>query len=146
MRLDLKLLSQCCGSTWQLEFAGPMHLQMGGPMMMNRGMTLAFTKKGVYRLGTQTGEIEGRRHGCEDRRARQPFAAGGDGRVRRQTRLLFVLGVVDATLRRHSRSWGATVRRLHGDRRGSAQPPTSTSLSRRQLGSEPRRTRSLSGT
>ena len=59
MRLDLKLLSQCCGSTWQLEFAGPMHLQMGGPMMMNRGMTLAFTKKGVYRLGTQTVEMKG---------------------------------------------------------------------------------------
>jgi len=32
---------------------------MGGPMMMNRGMTFAFTKKGVYRFATKTVEMEG---------------------------------------------------------------------------------------
>jgi hypothetical protein len=42
-----------------MELAGPMHLRMGGPMMMNRGMTFAFTKKGVYRFATKTVEMEG---------------------------------------------------------------------------------------
>ena len=42
-----------------MEFAGPMHLRMGGPMMMSHGMTLSFMKKGVYRLGTKTVEMPG---------------------------------------------------------------------------------------
>ena len=42
-----------------LEFAGPARLQMGGPMMMNQGETIAFMKKGVYRLGTKTVEMPG---------------------------------------------------------------------------------------
>lgn len=42
-----------------MEFSGPMHLQMGGPMMMSRSMTLSFPKKGVYRLGTKTVEMPG---------------------------------------------------------------------------------------
>ena len=42
-----------------MELVGPMHLQMGGPMMTNHGMTLAFTKKGVYRLDTKNIEMPG---------------------------------------------------------------------------------------
>ena len=42
-----------------LELAGPMHLRMGGPMMMNHKQTLSFVKKGVYRLGTKTVEMPG---------------------------------------------------------------------------------------
>jgi hypothetical protein len=42
-----------------MELAGPIHLQMGGPMMMNHGETIAFMKKGVYRLGTKTVEMPG---------------------------------------------------------------------------------------
>jgi hypothetical protein len=34
-------------------------MQMGGPLMTNRGMTLTFTKKGIYRLGTKTVEMPG---------------------------------------------------------------------------------------
>lgn len=41
------------------QFAGPMRLHMGGPMMMGRGTTITFSKKGVYRLGTQTVEMPG---------------------------------------------------------------------------------------
>jgi hypothetical protein len=55
----LSILDQDVDPHQMLQFAGPMHLQMGGPMMMNRGMTLAFTKKGVYRLGTKTVEMKG---------------------------------------------------------------------------------------
>ena len=42
-----------------MELGGPMHLQMGGPMMMGHGMTLSFMKKGVYRFGTKTVEMPG---------------------------------------------------------------------------------------
>ena len=42
-----------------MEFSGPMHMRMGGPMTMSRSMTLAFTKKGTYRLGTKTVEMPG---------------------------------------------------------------------------------------
>lgn len=42
-----------------MELAGPMHVRMGGPMMMNHGTTLSFPKKGVYRLGTHTVEMPG---------------------------------------------------------------------------------------
>lgn len=42
-----------------MELAGPMNLHMGGPMMMNQGETIAFMKKGVYRLGTKTVEMPG---------------------------------------------------------------------------------------
>lgn len=42
-----------------LEFSGPMHLHLGGPMMGGRHMTLVFPKKGVYRLGTKTVEMPG---------------------------------------------------------------------------------------
>jgi len=65
MRLQLKpgqklsILDQDIDAHQMMEFAGPMQLRMGGPMMTNRGMTLAFTKKGVYRLGTKTVEMEG---------------------------------------------------------------------------------------
>lgn len=42
-----------------MELAGPMHMRMGGPMMMSHGMTLSFMKKGVYRFGTKTVEMPG---------------------------------------------------------------------------------------
>lgn len=42
-----------------MQFSGPMHMRMGGPMMMNHGLTMSFTEKGVYRLGTKTVEIPG---------------------------------------------------------------------------------------
>jgi hypothetical protein len=65
MRLHLKpgqklsILDQDVDAHQMMQLAGPMHLRMGGPMMTNRGMTLAFTKKGVYRLGTKTVEMPG---------------------------------------------------------------------------------------
>ncbi len=54
----LSILDQDVDAHQLMEFAGPMHVRMGGPMMMNRGMTLAFAKKGVYRLGTKTVEMK----------------------------------------------------------------------------------------
>jgi hypothetical protein len=36
-----------------------MLMHTGGPMMMNHSVTLSFTKKGVYRLGTKTVEMPG---------------------------------------------------------------------------------------
>jgi hypothetical protein len=65
MRLHLRLgqklsiLDQDVDAHQMMELAGPMHLRMGGPMMMNRGMTFAFTNKGVYRFATKTVEMEG---------------------------------------------------------------------------------------
>ncbi len=65
MRLHLKpgqklsILDQDVDAHQMMELAGPLHLRMGGPMLMNHGMTLAFMKKGVYRLGTKTVEMNG---------------------------------------------------------------------------------------
>ena len=42
-----------------MQFAGPAHLRMGGPMTMNHDLTMTFAKKGVYRLGTETVETPG---------------------------------------------------------------------------------------
>ena len=55
----LSILDQDVDPHQMMELAGPMHLRMGGPMMSNHGMTLAFMKKGVYRLGTKTVEMKG---------------------------------------------------------------------------------------
>ncbi len=55
----LSVLDQDVDSHQMLEFAGPMRLHMGRPMMMNHGTTIAFDKKGVYRLGTKTVEMAG---------------------------------------------------------------------------------------
>ena len=55
----LSILDQDVDAHQMMELAGPMHLRMGGPMLMNHGMTLAFMKKGVYRLGTKTVEMNG---------------------------------------------------------------------------------------
>jgi hypothetical protein len=41
------------------QLAGPMHMQMGGPMMTSHGMKMTFTKKGTYRFGTRTVEMAG---------------------------------------------------------------------------------------
>ena len=65
MRLHLKpgqmlsILDMDVDAHQMMELSGPMHLRMGGPMMMNHGMTIAFAKKGVYRLGTKTVEMPG---------------------------------------------------------------------------------------
>jgi hypothetical protein len=65
MRLHLKpgqklsILDMDVDAHQMMEFAGPMHLRMGGPMMMNHDMTISFAKKGVYRLGTKTVEMPG---------------------------------------------------------------------------------------
>lgn len=44
------------------QLGGPMHVRMGGPMMTNKGMTLSFPKKGVYRLATHTVDMPGGGH------------------------------------------------------------------------------------
>lgn len=65
MRLHLKvgqklsILDMDVDAHQMMQFAGPARLRMGGPMMMNRSMTLAFSKKGVYRLGTKTVPMPG---------------------------------------------------------------------------------------
>jgi len=55
----LSIVDQDVDAHQLLQFAGPVHMRMGGPMMMNRGVTLTFAKKGVYRLGTKTVEMPG---------------------------------------------------------------------------------------
>jgi hypothetical protein len=55
----LSVVDQDVDAHQMLEFAGPMRLHMGRPMMMNHGTTIAFSKKGVYRLGTKTVEMAG---------------------------------------------------------------------------------------
>ena len=65
MRLHLKLgqrltiLDEDVDAHQMLQFAGPMHMRMGGAMMMNHSVTLSFMKKGVYRLGTKTVQMPG---------------------------------------------------------------------------------------
>jgi hypothetical protein len=65
MRLHLKpgqklsILDQDVDPHQMIELAGPMHLHMGGPMMMGHGMAISFMKKGIYRLGTKTVEMAG---------------------------------------------------------------------------------------
>src|SRR5512133_3656094 len=46
----LSILDQDVDPHQMMELSGPMHLRMGGPMMTSHGMTLAFMKKGTYRL------------------------------------------------------------------------------------------------
>ena len=55
----LSILDQDVDAHQLLQFSGPMRMHMGGPMMTNKGMTITFTKKGVYRLGTKTVEMPG---------------------------------------------------------------------------------------
>jgi hypothetical protein len=65
MRLHLKrgqmlrIMDMDVDAHQMMQFSGPMRLMMGGPMMMNRGMTFTFTKTGVYRLGTHTVDMPG---------------------------------------------------------------------------------------
>lgn len=65
MRLQLKsgqklsILDADVDAHQMVQLSGPMHVRMGGPMMMNHGLTLAFPTKGVYRLGTKTVEMPG---------------------------------------------------------------------------------------
>ena len=65
MRLHLKpaqklsIMDMDVDAHQMLQFAGPARMRLGGPMMMNHGLTLSFAKKGVYRFGTKTVEMEG---------------------------------------------------------------------------------------
>ena len=65
MRLHLKvgqklsILDMDVDPHQMMQFAGPAHLRMGGPMMMNHRVTISFPKRGVYRLGTKTVEMPG---------------------------------------------------------------------------------------
>ncbi len=56
---QLSVLDQDVDAHQMLQLAGPVRLHMGGPMMMARGTTIAFPRKGVYRLGTKTVEMPG---------------------------------------------------------------------------------------
>lgn len=55
----LQIMDMDVDAHQMMELGGPMRVQMGGPMMMSHGMTLSFSKKGVYRLGTHTVEMPG---------------------------------------------------------------------------------------
>jgi hypothetical protein len=65
MQLHLKLGQQLVvmdmdvDAHQMMEFSGPAHMRMGGPMMMSHGMTMTFPKKGIYHLGTKTVEMPG---------------------------------------------------------------------------------------
>ena len=65
MRLRLKpgqrlaIVDEDVDAHQMMQLAGPMHMNMGGPMMMNHSVTLSFMKKGVYRLGTKTVQMPG---------------------------------------------------------------------------------------
>jgi hypothetical protein len=61
----LSVLDQDVDAHQMVELAGPMRLHLGGPMMTNHGMTLRFTKLGVYRLGTKTVEMKGMAGGMD---------------------------------------------------------------------------------
>jgi hypothetical protein len=65
MRLHLKqgqtlsIMDMDVDAHKMMQFAGPTHMQMGGPMMTTHGMKMTFTKKGIYRFGTRTVEMAG---------------------------------------------------------------------------------------
>ena len=65
MRLHLKqgqtlsIMDMDVDAHRMMQFAGPMHMQMGGPMMATEAMKMTFTKKGIYRFGTRTVEMAG---------------------------------------------------------------------------------------
>src|SRR5262245_25111229 len=55
----LTILDMDVDAHQMLQLGGPARLHMGGPMMMNKSMTLTFSKAGVYHLGTKTVEMPG---------------------------------------------------------------------------------------
>ena len=55
----LQIMDMDVDAHQMMEFGGPAHMRMGGPMMMNRGMTLSFPRAGVYHLGMKTVEMPG---------------------------------------------------------------------------------------
>ncbi len=55
----LSILNQDVDAHQLLQLSGPTKLHLGGPMMMNHGTTIAFAKRGVYRLKTKTVEMPG---------------------------------------------------------------------------------------
>jgi hypothetical protein len=65
MRLALKpggrlsILDQDVDAHQLMQLSGPVRLHLGGPMMTSRGMTIAFTRRGIYRLQTKTVEMPG---------------------------------------------------------------------------------------
>src|SRR6266508_2503625 len=65
MRMTLKpgdklsVLDQDVDAHQLMQLSGPTRLHLGGPMMMNRGRTRTFAERGVYRLKTETVEVQG---------------------------------------------------------------------------------------
>jgi hypothetical protein len=65
MRLHLKqgqtlsIMDMDVDAHKMMQFAGPMQMRMGAPMMTTHGMQMTFTKKGIYRFGTKTVEMAG---------------------------------------------------------------------------------------
>jgi hypothetical protein len=65
MRLHLKqgqslsIMDMDVDAHQMMQFAGPSHMRMGGPMMTSHIMKMTFTKKGTYRFGTRTVEMAG---------------------------------------------------------------------------------------
>jgi hypothetical protein len=65
MRLHLKqgqtlsIMDMDVDAHQMMQFAGPTHMRMGGPMMTTHGMKMTFTQKGTYRFGSRTVEMAG---------------------------------------------------------------------------------------
>ncbi len=65
MRLTLKpggnlsILDQDVDAHQLVQVAGPTRLHIGGPMMVNRGMSVSFRKAGIYRFRTKVVEMPG---------------------------------------------------------------------------------------
>jgi hypothetical protein len=65
MRLHLKhgqtlsIMDMDVDAHRMMQFAGPTHMQMGGPMMTTHGIKMTFTRRGIYRFGTRTVEMAG---------------------------------------------------------------------------------------
>jgi len=55
----LSILDQDVDAHQLVQLSGPTKLDLGGPMMMNRGSTLTFARNGVYRFRTKTVETSG---------------------------------------------------------------------------------------
>jgi hypothetical protein len=55
----LSIVDQDVDAHQLVQLSGPTKLDLGGPMLMNRGSTLTFGKNGVYRFRTKTVDVAG---------------------------------------------------------------------------------------
>lgn len=55
----LSILDQDVDAHQLVQLSGPTKLDLGGPMLMNRGSTLTFARNGVYKFRTKTVETSG---------------------------------------------------------------------------------------